>query len=246
MAKLLTKLIALGFLLLAGSLSFWFYRSHTAEDRRHAQDQQKIAQLEEQKQVLNQVVQRLSDEKRVAEVLVTDQRTVDGVLRSTLLLVEMDRSGKSLPPRRFVVVGDTAHIDALVIKFERDFIAQNDPLRGHSIALFTRIYGDRQAPSDGTLVDPPGQIPAIYRAADPKVSDFELSLWRDFWRLADDPTYREKYGVRVANGQGVWGPFELDKLYTITLESDGGLNIASEPLKPIYKELIRSRMAESQ
>ena len=40
--------------------------------------------------------------------------------------------------------------------------------------------------------------------------------------------------VRVANGQGVWGPFVPDKLYTLTLESansyTGATNIVSGAL----------------
>ena len=39
-----------------------------------------IARLQEEKKVLQQVVQRLSDEKRVADVLVTDQKVVDGAV----------------------------------------------------------------------------------------------------------------------------------------------------------------------
>ena len=50
--------------------------------------------------------------------------------------------------------------------------------------------------------------------------------------------YKEK-GVRVAMGQGVWGMFEPDRLYTITLENDGGLSLTSEPLKGIYREALK-------
>jgi hypothetical protein len=48
-------------------------------------------------------------------------------------------------------------------------------------------------------------------------------------------------GVRVAQGEGVWRPFEPGRLYTITLESNGGLNVHSEPLRGIYQEALRSR-----
>jgi hypothetical protein len=95
------------------------------------------------------------------------------------------------------------------------------------------------------MIDTPGEVPDIYHGTDPRVGEFEKGLWKDFWRLASDANYRNEIGVRVANGQGVWGPFEPDKLYTITLESDGGLNIASEPLKGIYREALKRRVAES-
>ena len=70
--------------------------------------------------------------------------------------------------------------------------------------------------------------------ADPRISEFEQDLWKNFWKLYDDETYRKTHGVRVAMGQGVWGMFEKGKLYTITLQTDGGLTLTSEPLKGIY------------
>ncbi|MEA2736432.1 MAG: hypothetical protein QOE14_2883, partial [Humisphaera sp.] len=131
--------------------------------------------------------------------------------------------------------------DAMVIKFDHDYVAASDALRGHSIALFTKIYGDNQSPSEAAMIDPPGKIPEIYRGADPVVSDFELKLWNDFWKLYDDENYRKSKGVRALGGHGVWGPFQTDKLYTLSIESAGGLNMSSEPLKGIYRAAIMQR-----
>jgi hypothetical protein len=132
-----------------------------------------------------------------------------------------------------------AHLDAKVIKFDNDFVKENDPLRGQSIALFTRLYGDLQAPEQGHHIDQPGQIPQVYRGSDPRVSRFEQDLWLSFWRLADDAGYRRQVGVRIAQGEGLWWPIEIDKLYTVTLEADGGLNLTQEPLRGIYREAIK-------
>jgi hypothetical protein len=239
MVRWLVKIITLGLFIVAGSVGIHLYQQRYSVE-------QKLEKAQEENRVLTRVVQRLSDEKRVADVLVTGQQTIDGKLHTSLLFVEYDKSGESLPPRSVEVVGTTAHIDAMVIKFERDFVKQGDPLRGHSIALFTRIYGDAQSPDKGVPIDEPGKIPDIYRGSDPKVPAFEQELWQKFWTLAGSAEERAKYGVRVANGQGVWGPFEPDKLYTITLESDGGLNITSEPLKGIYREAMRRSAATTQ
>jgi hypothetical protein len=238
MFRWLWKILGLGVFIVVGSVGIWWYQEHFSTRR-------ELEQARQENRVLQQVVQRLSDEKRVAEVLVTDQKTVDGVQSSTLLFVEYDRQGNSLPPRCFSVTGKRVHFDALVIKFERDFVKQGDGLRGHSIALFTNVYGDAQSPESGSSIDAPGSIPDIYRDSDPRLSEFEQKLWKDFWELARDPKLREERGVRVANGQGLWGPFEPDRLYTITLESDGGLNMTSEPLKGIYREALKRRVAES-
>lgn len=229
------KIVGLTILLFGASAAALYYqRAHSTE--------QQIEQLEDQKRQLEQVVSRLTAEKRVADILVSEQSTnPQGVLQTTLLFVEYDKAGQPLPAKSFTIDGNIAHIDAMVIKFEQGYVAENDKLRGHSIALFTKIYGDHESPADAAMIDDPGTIPAIYRGADPQVSEFETALWTDFWKLYEDEAYRQKRGVRALGGHGVWGPFQPDRLYTITIESDGGLNMTSEPLKGIYREALRQR-----
>src|SRR3954453_4690585 len=236
MFRAAAKILGLVCVVLAGSVGLWVYEGRFAASVQ-------VAKLEREKQALQQVVKRLTDEKRVAELLVTNQ-SMDprrGAMMTTLLFVEYTKNGQSLPPRSFTIDGKLAHVDALVIKFEHEFVKENDALRGKSIALFTRIFGDKQAPNTAELIDIPGSIPDIYRDADPRVIEFEQDLWRDFWRLTTDESFRKEKGVRVAMGQGVWGMFEPDRLYTITLESDGGLSLTSETLKGIYREALKKQ-----
>ena len=258
-AKKLASLMFFVALVAGSTAGVWFYeRRHSTEwqiqklEQEHQKQIQQLElerhRLEEQKKQLQIVVERLSDEKRVAEVLVMDQTPVDGRLRTTLLFVEYARDGTPLPKKTFTIDGNIAHIDAMVIKFDRDFVAQNDPLRGHSIALFHRLFSESQSPEKSFPIDEPGKIPDIYRgAANPAgQSAFEQELWQNFWRLAEDKDYRTAKGVRVANGQGVWGPFSPDKLYTLTLDADGGLNLTSEPLKAIYREAMKQNVTKSE
>jgi hypothetical protein len=128
-----------------------------------------------------------------------------------------------------------------VIKFEREFITKGDPLRGHSIALFTSIYGDEEKPADAKSIDQPGTIPETYRDSDPRVSRFENELWQDFWKLFQDEDYRKLKGVTATFGQDVWGPFEPNKLYRITLQANGSLSLTSAPVPPIYREAIKQQ-----
>jgi hypothetical protein len=228
------KLVGLGLLVVVGIVGISIYQSQFAA-------RQEIERLEIRNEQLQQVVERLSTERRVAEILVTEQKDVGGVLHTTLLFVESARDGTTLAPKSFTIEGKVAHVDAQVIQFERDFVKENDPLRGHSIALFTRLYGDRQPPEQAFPLDEPGKMPDIYRGADPRVSHFEQELWQNFWRLTHDEPYRQQYGVRLADGKGVWGMFEPGKLYTLTLESDGGLNLHVAPLKGIYREALKPR-----
>lgn len=224
--------LVLAVLLVAVCVGIAVYTHHTAAERA-------LATATARNHELETFVRRLAVDRRVANVLVTDQRKVDGVLRTSLLFVEVAPDGRELPPKRFELQGDSAHIDALVIQFDRDFVEKGDPLRGQSICLFTRMFGDYQTPADGFPIDSPGQIPDAYKPADPAVSAFYTSLWQDFWRLTTDAAYRKEKGVRLAEGQSNWGPFEPDRLYTITLQAAGGLDLTSEPLKGIYKEAMR-------
>jgi len=232
MLRTTAKLLGLFILVIAGSSGIIAYHNHFAAER-------KVEQLQEEKKQLQQIVKRLSEEKRVAEVLVTEQATVDGELHTTLIFVEYAKDGSPLPPKSFSFVGKMAHIDAMVIKFDRGFVEENDALRGHSIALFTKIYGDHQKAADAQMIDPPGKVPDIYRSGDPNVAAFEQSLWKDFWKLYDDEAYRLERGVRAAHGQGLWGIFKPDRLYTITIEPGGGLTLSAEPLKGIYREALK-------
>ena len=201
--------------------------------------QQQINQLQQQRTELEQFVQRLTTERRVAKVLVLDQKPTGQTVSTTFLWVEYAADGSTLPPHQFTVLGNEVHFDAEVIKFDHGFVEQNDPLKGHSIALFTRVFGSFQTPSDGFPIDTPGAEPDIYKGADSRQSDFERELWQNFWKLYDDPNYRREKGVRVAQGESPWGRLEMGQVYTITVESDGGVNPSHEPIDPIYIEALK-------
>ena len=232
MVRTTLKLILLSVMIVAGTAGLYEY------ERRNGVK----AQLDEQTrktEALKRVVAHLQADRRVADIIVTEQKPLGDTVQTTLLFVEYAKDGSPLPAKRFTIEGKQAHVDAMVVKFEGKYVESRDALRGHSVALFTRLFGDRQTPEQGHRIDDPAQIPAIYQGADPEAAAFEQDLWRDFWRLADDAAYRAQMGVRVAQGEGVWRPFEPGKLYTLTLDTDGGLNITSEPLKGIYSEALK-------
>ncbi len=226
-----------GLLVALGALSagLFLYREHYAADRR-------VAKLEDEKRALDSIITHLTGERRVADLIVTDRHVgSDGVPVTSLLFVENGRNGEDLPPKKFTVRGQFIHVDAMVIKFATEDVKANDLLRGRSLVLFTRIFGDRQAPADAEPIDAPGEVPAVYRDSDPLVAQAELKLWTDFWHLAADPAYAAQQHVRVANGQGVWGMFDENRLYTLTLENNGGLNLTSAPIKEIYREMLKQK-----
>jgi hypothetical protein len=224
MLRSLGKTLVLTLLTIAGGIAMFAYL-------RHDSTAAKLVEVERRNVQLQQFVDRLSDERRIAHVMVTGTNVGEnGTTYTTLLFVEYTRTGRELPARQFTIEGNRAHIDALVVKFDRDFVKENDPLRGKSIVLFQRIFGEHQAPQDAFPIDTPGAIPSIYADPNPTASGFEQELWGQFWQLTTDAELREKKGVRVADGESVWGPFEPGRLYTISVDAAGGMSMTNEPL----------------
>lgn len=234
MLSSVSKILSMVALIAIGGIGLFIFRDHFSAQMQLKQQEKKIKEQEA-------VIDRLTTENRVAEVIVTDQRVVYGITETTLLFVEYTRDGRELLPKVLKVKGKVAHVNALVIKFDNDYVKESDKLRGKSIALFYRVFGDQEKPADAPRIDEPGRIPDAYRGADPQVSEFEQRLWGKFWQLVDDENLRKEEGVRVAQGEGPWGPFEVGKLYTITLDTNGGLNIRSETPKGVYREVLQRR-----
>ena len=189
---------------------------------------------------LQTVVERLEAFTRVAQVVVHEQGVDEetGVLKTTLKFVEFDRQGEPLPPRFFTVEGDVAYFDALVMQFEREYVERGEALRGKSIHLFRRIFGEFQAPEQGWPIDKGANkwgVPDPYRVSD-ELTAFELELWQDFWKYAVDPVAAKEKGVRVVQGEAVYTRFVKENLYTLTLEHDGGINIQVEPIPKILRK----------
>lgn len=182
--------------------------------------------LEAERKKLAEVIDRLNVERRVALIEVLEQHVDERgeAVQTVIRFSERSRAGEDLPPMTFGVEGDTPHFDALVIKFDDDYVAHGDQLRGQSVALFRRVYGETQTPRDGYWLGKPGDVPDVYRV-DPNPSDFEQQLWSEFWTYASDPEKAAAAGVRVAQGEAVYAPMKPNEVWTLTLEADGGLNL---------------------
>jgi hypothetical protein len=189
----------------------------------------RAAELERERRLLTRVVERLGVERRIAEIDVLQQHAdEDGrIVQTVVQLTEIGRNGDPLPAQVFGVPGEVPHFDALVIKFQDDFVGQGDPLRGCSLALFRRVYCESLAPEDGYWLGRRGDVPDVYRV-DPDPSDFEVMLWQKFWSYAADPQAAAADGVRVAQGEAVYAPMRPGERWRLTLEADGGLNLIKQ------------------
>jgi len=200
--------------------------------------------LKRERAQLAEVIERLDVERRVAEIEVLQQhKNAQGDIQTILRFTEFDRNAKPLEPLVFGVPSDTPHFDALVIKFDRDYVKRGDQLRGHSLALFRRVYGDTQPPNSGYWIGKRAGVPDVYRVAD-QPSDFELKLWDEFWTYASDPEKSAEAGVRIAQGEAVYTPMKPGETWRLTLDADGGLNLKKTSPETDSRRLAQVKQAQ--
>ncbi|KAF0245296.1 MAG: hypothetical protein FD180_1701 [Planctomycetota bacterium] len=187
--------------------------------------------LERDNRRMRDMISRLGTEFRIADVVVTIQEGSPGRdRRTTFRFLAYDREGNALQPQTHTIAGDVAYFDALVLKFEDRFVGDADVLRGRSLHLFRRVFGEFQAPADGFALDAASSdgVPDALRLG---AGNFEAEMWKDFWKYASDAKFAESQGVRVAQGEAVYTRLEAGRTYRLTIEADGGMNI--RPAAPV-------------
>ena len=149
-------------------------------------------------------------------------------IRTVLEFTELGPDGEPFgPPREITVEGKTVYIETLVVKFKDDYVEQGDSLRGTSICLFKRVFGEDQKPSDGAELDTSGQQPQVY-AGDETPSPLHRELWARFWDYANDSELASQLGVRAIHGEAPFIETRPGKTYWVELRASSGLEIRSE------------------
>ncbi len=169
-------------------------------------------------------------DQRLARITVLSQNgsVETGDLSTRFSFVEVDGEGKPLAePRVFSIEGDLVYIDSWVIKFNDEYVEQGDSLRSTSIYLFRRMFGEKQLPSEGFLLDKEGSAPSVYRTGENE-SEFEKELWTRFWDYANDVQLAREKGVRAAHGEAPSIQLRPGKTYRIELRASGGISVVPE------------------
>lgn len=197
---------------------------------RHFTEKDRI--IEEQRRIIAELGVKL--DRAWATELVADVR-VDriatdpaGAKHMELTFVQYKR-GTEVPAyrRSFSLPGEELYIDALVVQFDRAFVDAGDGLRGKSLLLFRRAFGDAQKPVDGVPLyreSGDGPVPEVAQV-DARPTAYETELWERFWTLANDPKAAAAAGVRVAQGEAPHVRALAGQVYQLTLRSSGGLEI---------------------
>lgn len=175
----------------------------------------------------------LKVDNRVGYIEVIDQspnpENPDEV-QTTIRFIELDQDGEPMgEPVEATVKGKKIYIDSLVIKFDDQYVEGGDFLRGSSVVLFRRIFGEHQAPSAGVEIDKAGVHPGAYGAhGDAEGDVYYAELWQKFWDYANDPEAAAERGVRAIHGEAPYIEARPGKRYRVELRASGGLSIHSE------------------
>lgn len=165
---------------------------------------------------------------RIARLRVIDQQEGSAPTGqvSTIEFYEVGDDGTPLSEDRktFEIAGDRVYVECLVAKFEDKYIEQADLDRSTAICLFQRIFGEYQQPQEGFPIDNVGANLASY-AQGKSMSDFERSIWRDFWTLANDREKAAKLGIRAAHADAPSIRVQNGATYELELRSTGEFTI---------------------
>ena len=102
MLRSVLKIFGLTAMLVVASAGVYRYQQANSVSKQ-------VEQLQDEKRQIEQVVSRLSEENRVADILVSHQDVdAKGIKHTTLLFVEYDKKGNALPARSFTIEGENA------------------------------------------------------------------------------------------------------------------------------------------
>ena len=186
--------------------------------------------------ILTQIIQRLSADSRVAEVLVTNTafNEKSKQILTTIKFLEYDASGRALTPKYFTFKGNVIQFQSLVIRFQDKFVAAGNKLKGKSAYIFLKAFVLENPETQIMTITPVYEIPEGYRIAAGK-NPLEKKLWESFWKYALDSGAREKAGIKSAQIEAPGTVFIPGTVYTLKIEHDGGLRIDTQKIPEILK-----------
>ncbi|NCQ64940.1 MAG: hypothetical protein GW757_13600, partial [Alphaproteobacteria bacterium] len=142
LATLPLTLLILTLAMLASAMggAYWHYRQVAAG--REQELEQSLADAAHRQNVLEGMIDRLTRSRRLAQIVVTDQKNGPAGLptETTLLMVELGADEKPIARHCFTIPGHVAFFDGLVVKFDHEAVATAHPMRGQTVVLLRRVY----------------------------------------------------------------------------------------------------------
>ena len=222
-AKFFSKSIKpLIFLLLVAAMAYFGYQAY--------------AKFVYEKRILKQMIARLQNDSRIAEVLVTEAsyNPITQTHDTTIKFLEFDSLGQPMAPRYFTFQNNIIQFQSLVARFADKFVTEGDALRGKSVYLFWKAFVLDGANTKEYVITPVNQVPQGYKI-DGLRSAFEENIWKEFWDYALNSKKAVKKGIKNAQIEAPGTKFVPGILYTLKIEHDGGIRIDAIEIPPILK-----------
>lgn len=229
--SLIYSVVLLVFATLGWQMYSIFDEHFSAAKRQLEEAKEKISQLEIANQKLEMANIFLKKTRRLAVIsdIVKEKQEGSDVVKTTFSFSEIDLSDAPIGEKRtFTIDGDVLYIDTLVIKFEDNFVEQGDVLKGSALCLFNRLFGEKQKPEEGFRIDAEGETPKPYKLDSPDTTAFEKELWGNFWKLAQDPDFAKKMGVRAAHGTAPSMKLQEGSTYKLEMRNTGEQTITKQ------------------
>jgi len=187
-------------------------------------------------QLFKKIIERLTADSRVAEIIVTDIKrdTKTKKIYTTIKFLEYDSKLNPLEPKYFTFSGNTIQFQSMVIRFDDFYVKRGHPLKGKSAYLFMKAFMLTNNGAETFDITKINEIPSGYKVEGAR-NRFEAKLWRKFWEYALNPIEAKRIGIKNAQIEAPGTKFIPGMVYTIKIEHDGGLRIDSKPIAPILK-----------
>lgn len=128
-------------------------------------------------------------------------------------------------PRKYRLKGSMLYVDSWVVKFEDKYVEDADELRGGSLCVFKGLWGDLDEKEERVLLDDTNSdVETAYGRLDTQ-TELEKQIWKDFWRIANEPERQQEMGIRANHGQVNYLRVEPGMIYEINLRASDGLTI---------------------
>lgn len=170
---------------------------------------------------LKQAIKNITREDKIGYAKVMRQELKDGKCLTTMKFVETARDNplKKVLERKYVIVGDVVHFDALIIKFGDQMVMDG---KERSLYIWRRVYGENTAPEKGYAIEEPGKEAARYKDVFGKLGPKEREMfWTEIWDLANNPDKLQQYGIKAIYGNAVYSKLKVGLIYVFRISHTG-------------------------
>ena len=194
--------------------------------------QRRQQQIEKQQKEISRLetsLRLLKFDQRVAQLEIVDQwQNENGEPITRVRFAELDNEGKPLQtPREFNVRGEKVYVEYWVAKFFDEHVENGVDMKNTSICLFRSIFGDKEKPAEGHLLDDAETLTTSYTRGR-EASPLEHDIWENFWEYANDRRKAAEVGLRAVHGEAVNIKVQKGKTYRVQLRASDGLSIIPE------------------